>query len=596
MDEKLLSQLEDGGLPWPPPNTATFNLGRTNPVPEISFTELEKDFGKDDSPELLAAIGQLHARHRRKKPADMAPDTLSYLKSFPDRKLACRLFQNSIGGLLSFSRGQDRQIFLEVLNNHPNSPLADAIATELALESLYWPAKKAILDQIIGSCTAPADTLAGCLLHALNGLAQPERIQSFLQAYAATGAKYPESREKSRLNFASSENPKDRFLDFYQKCMGLAYLLNLSQGWLEVDQSGRAEKLYDLAKKYRAGLWPAAASGYFLPAEIQDAFEKTALKLTKIHETRAPVDPSVAVSAAGLVTSYKNFLTLLTYRNFLASQDGELVKSNQDELLQCYLDSLVSQIKARGDAKSLATLMGALVSVIFPSFSPEEQAAAGGWLDQQAGPLMTQAGDTDFEYHQQMAAIYRGLKDTAKEAEHLIRLTQIQPKSAAGREAWDRLSDLYLSYWQLPDKSLGDAARDHQEFCRDRGRNTSPSSGLQKIFYEQKDYPQAIYNLTKLLESLPAGYAKEPAQTMLGLAYIGTAAYDDARNEFAQVINKDQGEYREKCLYLMGYSYICEQKYADAVRPFTDLIALYPSGMFAKQAQGYLEKIKAAKE
>jgi len=73
---------------------------------------------------------------------------------------------------------------------------------------------------------------------------------------------------------------------------------------------------------------------------------------------------------------------------------------------------------------------------------------------------------------------------------------------------------------------------------------------------------------------------------------MGLGDYEQARNEFGKVINEDQGELREKCLYLMGYSYIAQGKYLEAVKPFTDLINLYPSGQYFDNAQTYLEKIK----
>jgi len=62
---------------------------------------------------------------------------------------------------------------------------------------------------------------------------------------------------------------------------------------------------------------------------------------------------------------------------------------------------------------------------------------------------------------------------------------------------------------------------------------------------------------------------------MLAMAYQGEGNYEDSRKELATVIAEDEGQNREKCLYLTGYSYICEQKYADAVKPFRELVQKY---------------------
>lgn len=119
-----------------------------------------------------------------------------------------------------------------------------------------------------------------------------------------------------------------------------------------------------------------------------------------------------------------------------------------------------------------------------------------------------------------------------------------------------------------------------------------PDFKLGKINYEEKDFGKAIFELTYLIDIIPEDFEKKSILTFLGLAYIGTGSYEDARSQFAQVINVDYGEHREKCLYLMGYSYICEQKYQDAVKPFNDLLNLYPKSKYTDKARSFLEKIQ----
>ncbi|MEN6626631.1 MAG: tetratricopeptide repeat protein [Candidatus Sumerlaeia bacterium] len=119
---------------------------------------------------------------------------------------------------------------------------------------------------------------------------------------------------------------------------------------------------------------------------------------------------------------------------------------------------------------------------------------------------------------------------------------------------------------------------------------------IARILMDDKKYEEAIAELNTLLNNLPKQYQDIPVRTLLGLALIGASRYDDARNELAGIQNRDSGEYRERALYLIGYSFIIEQKYAEAVRPFTDLVNLYPKGQYTRQAKDFISRINAGKK
>jgi tetratricopeptide (TPR) repeat protein len=167
------------------------------------------------------------------------------------------------------------------------------------------------------------------------------------------------------------------------------------------------------------------------------------------------------------------------------------------------------------------------------------------------------------------------------------------PKTPTALIALRQLSDAYLNVWNTPAKAV-ECQRKIAAMFAGTPEEFEARTQIGRILYESKNYPEAIFELTQMLAKIPKGYRTEASRTMLGLAYLATSNYADARDEFAQVINTDSGEFREKSLYLMGYSYISEQKYPEALKPFQDLVNLYPDGEYAAKARSFMDKIKPA--
>jgi tetratricopeptide (TPR) repeat protein len=345
---------------------------------------------------------------------------------------------------------------------------------------------------------------------------------------------------------------------------------------------------------------PASNDAYQLPYQIYRSYselremmkKRDALNLKTILSTCKGTTLTTEVSYRSY--RYTKFYTDLNVLKRYAELKGVVdFKELQDGELRLFLDDIRDLIQLNADPAFLRGYYYTYIGDVYKNFEIQENVAALNWLDGEVAKLNKPVALED-EYNDCMVQAFRTLGDKTKEADFLARTIKIGAKSKYAKAAFERLTDLYLTFWQLPDKAI-QVQQERAKVYAGTKDEYDAEMRLGKIYYENKKYAESIFALTKLIAKLPKNEAKEPARTMLGLAYIGAQSYDEARNEFTQVIGIDKGEYREKSLYLMGYSYISEQKYQEAAKPFKSLIQLYPAGAYAAQASAFLDKIKTVK-
>ncbi len=173
----------------------------------------------------------------------------------------------------------------------------------------------------------------------------------------------------------------------------------------------------------------------------------------------------------------------------------------------------------------------------------------------------------------------------------LKRIAEEAPGTSMQQSASETMADLYVNVWNSPELAMEAL----EILIRDS--NSGPVKNAArfrraKIAYETRLYESATFDLESLLSEPDLKIDSAPVRTLLGLSYLASGEGELARGEFARVVNINDGEYREKCLYLMGYSLIAEQRYGEAEKPFRDLIGLYPNGSYTQRASEFLAKVQ----
>ena len=262
--------------------------------------------------------------------------------------------------------------------------------------------------------------------------------------------------------------------------------------------------------------------------------------------------------------------------------------------LQWILDDLAKNISSNINPGDLSARLHKLHDLLQSHFSREERVATLDWMEGHLDDAIAGQLQLGGVYHKALGDMSREYGQPASEQKHLEWMSLHLPRTEEAFESRERLTDMYIETWKLPNKAVEMQRAIVSDF-KGAEREYQARMKIAKILYEQKLYPETIVELSQLLKQMPAQYSNSAVHTMLGLAYLSNNNLEDARNEFAQVINQDEGEYREKCLYMMGYSFVIEQRYSEAVQPFNDLQKLYPDGSYSRKAGEFLSKIATLK-
>lgn len=584
------------------------NLLSHPPVKPVKFSDLEKAETNTDWSAALLAIGDSFSEKIGKSRSELSSDALDYLNKNPDSKISCLLFQNLLGDGLRFEEEEHLTKFTEIVEGNPNSAIADAICSELTMRGLHYPEYGKICDAFKARCHVAPDTLSGILLNAIDAttptlnLRRQPYIEKLIKTFERLDQLFPDAQNKVTrgFNHYADINTDMGMCLLVRRCQLLSNLLGVTSDWQQLGQYERAEKFFILAHRERFLFGPANKDAYNLPyrmylnyTQAQSSLKKKAMGIREICDNckGTTLTSQISKRIRAHVKLYADLDALQPFSEVNAEIE---FKKLQDSALQLYLNDIRELIQINANPDLMKSYFKTFNEEISKRFENQENIAALNWLDQEAARY-TQPPQIEEAYCNAMASLYKKWNEKSKEAEMLTRLASLGAKSQYAQQAFERLTDLYLTFWKLPDKAIQTQQAMARAFAGTENEYKAEMR-VAKIYYENKKFSEAIFELTRLIGKLPANYAKEPAQTMLGLAYLGTQSYDDARNEFAKVINTDQGEYREKCLYLTGYSFICEQKYQEAVKPFTDLIQLYPKSSYASQADSFLKKINSSRQ
>jgi len=588
---------------------------------KIPFEELERDFAKLDGAGALLEIGERFAQHAGVDRSKSAEAALQYIVAHPDSALSCRLFQNLAGDVLPFDDPKTAKTLAGAVVKSPNSSVADSICTELVMAALMQPEMSEPARSFTQNCQVPSDSLAGLLLSCAvpkEGQSPRERWAAFRASWAKAGTTYSTQRERSCGKASRIVDVEDKagLNSAIHRCDTLVNLLDLAVIWHQIGKPEMAGKFLSLAARNRLAFYPSTPDTYCLPASLSRAYQNTAKALNAgkpIPEITQIATLAEIMNDAGVTTAAISARTCL-YRD-AADLFSTLVKSKEipgdwtegeydRAVFQVFVEELVEVCKHTSRPEVFLSYAAALRDYpqhqssnltvrqgLLGHLAPEDRLDGSKWFVEQAKPFIKDKPGFAEVFHSFFSDLFQRENDVTNEAFHLGELAKMNRQTDAAHAQFQRLSDLYLDQWKLPAQAI-QVQRRIIEVFPNCDKEWQARLKIAKIQYSETAFQEAIYELTLLLAKLPQDYQDAPARTMLGLAYVAAAAYEDARDQFAQVINKDTGEYREQCLYLVGYSYICEQKYSEAVKPFKDLVNLYPNGPHTTTAKDFLGKIE----
>ena len=595
---------------------------KIEPLAEVPFAELEKDFAKFDGSGALFDIGERFAKHAGMNRREASKAALQYIQIHPDSGLSCRLFQNLICDVLRFDDPNTAGALAAIVAKFPNSAIADAICTEFVMETLVRPDMSGIAGSFTQTCRPTSDSLSGILLASATrkaGERLRDRWAAFRTSYALAGKTYPAQRALCRGNMshlASTEDDAGRNL-LIRRCEMFASLLDLAAFWHRLGNPEMAARFLSLAGRARLAFRPATPNTYCLPGSLSRAYldiekairiggqipgtssvpaltailDNAKIRLADLR-ARTSLYRGIVFACSCLPKSGEigvqwsdNEFARSAFEAFLGEAMDVCKRTSGSDAFQCY----AAAMRDYAQHKSTYIKIG---RGILDCLEDKDRSDGCKWFVEQTMPFLKDKPDLAEVFHVFFLQVFLDDKDLTGQAFHLAELAKMNSRTEEAYARLQRLSDLYVDQWKLPAQAIQIQRRVIELFPGSE-KELQARLKIAKIQYSERAFQEAIYELTQLLAKLPQDYQDAPARTMLGLAYIATAAYEDARDQFAQVINKDTGEHREQCLYLVGYSYICEQKYSEAVKPFKDLINLYPNGPHTKTARDFLGKIEA---
>lgn len=373
----------------------------------------------------------------------------------------------------------------------------------------------------------------------------------------------------------------------------IANCLAQARAWRLLGDSVSSKKLQTCAEESIA---VASADGMAVARELiaLGAEERNALEDGGIHKNPGIIELLATKQEQAAEKRFEALRTILILRGTeLASLDGarrQEISSIASNAVQLMLGDIVELMERGTDLNLYQKYADFLRNHLMMNMAQPELTELVCWLCGQEGKFQHAEPKLALAYNLNMASLSGRCQDNTREADHLEKAVQLTSDVKTVTEASNRLTAMYIDIWKIPNKAI-----EAQQLISAKFPNTTQDFDarmkVSKILYEQKEFPKAIFELGKLLAMIPKDYDANPVQILMGLSYLSVGNYESARNSLAQIINKDTGAYREKALYLMGYSFISQQKYAEAVKPFKDLKALYPHGQYAAQANKFLEKL-----
>jgi tetratricopeptide (TPR) repeat protein len=611
LTETLACTLIEGtdGAPTAPLSRVTdagFLPAPIDHLTSATFADLEGGFANRDSAAALLEIGDLFLGKCGGDVAQTTSATLAYLQSSPDAAIACRLFQNAVGDRLRFEDAAHCAALASIVERHPNSAVADAICAELAMESVHWASLAKAKKDFVANCAAPPGSLAGILLAALpaDGTSRETALAAFRTAYDKAGAQHPAGREKARGAFShQAETSGAADVDLYvRRCEVLTDCLRQARAWHDLGKPARSQRFLALARRARTAFQPARPTAYFLPEELQAAFQDTkqALADAPAATVEKTLELTLGDDAPATATERLNVrLSALGALAYLASQARALPEmppdlaagSLENDLRAVFRDDLLALLQGGADPEVFRRHVFFLERTLLPSMSRDEAVAMLDRLAAQAGSALTQPSRLSIEGHHSLARLYRGLASPTQEAAHLRSVADLSPVAQEVVAALNRLTELYESFWKLPGRAI-ETQREIASDLPGTEHEWAARLKIARILYDQKDYAQSIVALTDLIDKMSADFPEDEVRTLLGLAHIGAKSFSDARAELARVAAMSESKHRPQCLYLTGYAFVCEQKYPEALEPFLELAASHPDSPFAERARPFIRDIR----
>lgn len=133
---------------------------------------------------------------------------------------------------------------------------------------------------------------------------------------------------------------------------------------------------------------------------------------------------------------------------------------------------------------------------------------------------------------------------------------------------------------------------------RDRYANTEFAASVMllamNVMYKAGEYDR-VHGLAALNESLFEKHKKaDRSALMMALADLGALEYDSARKGLRELLaKKPEPDIAARAQFLIGYSHLVTQEYAEACGEFDELVAKHPGTKWAKTAsKQYLPKLR----
>lgn len=592
----------------PGQNDATEMAEGQLPEVGIPFEEWEKREVISGDPQVLRVVtGAFAEKVQKSAEKDLLSSTLKYLQGHPDVAASSLLFRGIVGPSVAFSTDHDIGIIASIVRNAPNSLLADTICSELASQAAYWPTEHRARDGFVRACQVSPNTIAATYTAAIAALGPSRGPGKIEEAFRRVSKDFPDVRKRSgQIGPEESEGKEacDKWSELLRIWMVVGDCLDLAKAWHNLREDALSEKYLMLGRTAALGIRSFRDPTLYLPQDVSGVYRSAqdlspdAQSLSMATLLESCKNSSVG-DAAKMVRKRLNGLRIArdASRRFPVSYFALSGVSTDvlpgDEALQVVIRDMAQMLQSETSVDVFVVYAVAFESEILADLSPTERKHALAELRAAIHNDSFGSYDLQQEYLRRMANYCQVENDASGEMETLESMVETTSDVRARRQAIERIATLYCETWKLPDDAIA-ALRRISATSNDLDVKADVTLKIAKILYEERNYQRAIYEIASILPKLPKQCDSAPLQTLLAMAYLGNCDYAECRATLATVISTDNALYREQCLYLMGYTYVCERKYADAVQPFKELVRLYPVGLYTKKAQNFLQRFEVS--